>query len=595
MKNIKEYLNETAKVFGHKNNNKFFKYLKNISKPNKQVCNKEVKTGEGGWKCVDCELDSLSLICYNCFNKSKDIHKGHKILFNPKSHGYCDCGDPNVINKDGFCPEHKGPFSNKKDLLDYIKSSIDEKILNEIDSILNNIFILFIEKINFLINKHFKKDKEKNDIENELFNMIDEFINFITNLYKSNLGLFYFVTLKFTENYSFETNHKCFYYNEEENKITIIEENKLEKHKCICPFFQVLIYILISNKTKFNIDSFFSLFIQNYKNKIIVSLSFLHSYTKLFDDDNLSVFKGMGYQLISDHLIDLVYDEKNIFFLENFFVEVYNKLKEFINKEEYEKAEKMLYRLYEIILFLPKLNYIDKIRNNLKIINIIIDIIGLINNLNTFDNKIKFNKFQRNGYMFHILNCELFCIYISIMISLLLDFDNLETVKNIFNQIITKILEYKKNKENLSKKTFSPHIAYIRYYSVFLNRFCFNYSAKHNCDLLDSFQYFKKIIPESKDINLFLFIELINLFGFIISQKYSFFIYYGESMKGFYINYFSSKINIISDISLMKYLLTIPEIEQNFNIDKILIYSNIDSCNNFFLNLKEEDLLKETD
>ena len=285
----------------------------------------------------------------------------------------------------------------------------------------------------------------------------------------------------------------------------------MEKHKCICPFFQVLIYILITNKTKFNIDSFFSLFIQNYKNKIIVSLSFLHSYTKLFEDDNLSVFKGMGYQILSEHLCDLVYDEKNIFFLENFFFEVYNKLKEFINKEEYEKAEKMLSRLFEIVLFLPKLNSIDKIRYNLKIINIIIDIIGVINNLNTFDNKIKFNKFQRNGYLFHILNCEAYCIHISILISLLLDFDNLESIRIIFNQIITKILEYKKYKENLPKKTFSPHIVYIRYYSVFLNRFCFNYSAKHNCDLFDSFQYFQKIIPESKNIYLFLFIELNNL------------------------------------------------------------------------------------
>ena len=203
MNNIKENLNEIVKVFGHKKKNKFFLYLKKISKQNNQVCNKEVKTGEGGWKCVDCELDSLSLICNNCFNKSKDIHKGHKILFNPKSHGYCDCGDPNVISKEGFCPEHKGPFSNKKDLFDFIKSSVDEKLLNKIDPILNKICILFIEKIHFLINKHFKNVKEKNDFENELFSMLDELINFITSLFKSNLGIILFCYFKIYRKFYF--------------------------------------------------------------------------------------------------------------------------------------------------------------------------------------------------------------------------------------------------------------------------------------------------------------------------------------------------------------------------------------------------------
>ena len=35
----------------------------------------------------------------------------------------------------------------------------------------------------------------------------------------------------------------------------------------------------------------------------------------------------------------------------------------------------------------------------------------------------------------------------------------------------------------------------------------------------------------------------------------------------------------------MKYLLVLPEIKNEFNLDKILNYSNIDSCNNLFINL----------
>ena len=179
-------------------------------------------------------------------------------------------------------------------------------------------------------------------------------------------------------------------------------------------------------------------------------------------------------------------------------------------------------------------------------------------------------------------------MHISNFISLLLDFDKLESIQFIFNKMISKLKEYKKYKENLKKKIFSPHIVYIRYYSIFLNRFCFHYSVNHNCDLFASFEHFQSIVPESKEINIFLFNELINFFSFIISQKYSFFIYYGEEMKYFNSNYFSNRLYIISDITLMKYLLTLPEVQNELNIEKILLYSNIDSCNNIINILKEE-------
>ena len=81
------------------------------------------------------------------------------------------------------------------------------------------------------------------------------------------------MTLKFTENFPFETNHKCYKYNEEENIITFIKENISEKHTCVCPFFQVLIYVLMSTKTEFDSEEFFTLFIQNYKNKLIFNFS----------------------------------------------------------------------------------------------------------------------------------------------------------------------------------------------------------------------------------------------------------------------------------------------------------------------------------
>ena len=219
----------------------------------------------------------------------------------------------------------------------------------------------------------------------------------------------------------------------------------------------------------------------------------------------------MGYQLLTDQLSNLVYEDKNLFFLENFYNEIYIKYKEFISEKKYKNAQEMIIKLYEIVEFLPKIHLVGKINANLNIINILIDIICLINNLNVFENKIKFNEFQRDGYLYNILNLELYSLIIINYISLLLDLDNLETVKFIFNKLITKIIEYKNIKEKSVEKTFTPHIVCIRYYSIVLNRFCFNYSIKNNCDLLDSFQYFQKLIPESREINTFLFMEFLVL------------------------------------------------------------------------------------
>jgi hypothetical protein len=81
-----------------------------------------------------------------------------------------------------------------KDLMDFIKLSVPENLLSIINDILNNIFLLFIEKI-----KNISEENEDNeDNEDEIYNMIDALEIFCDKLYNNNLGLFYFVTLKFT-------------------------------------------------------------------------------------------------------------------------------------------------------------------------------------------------------------------------------------------------------------------------------------------------------------------------------------------------------------------------------------------------------------
>ena len=378
MEIIKSYINQISKSFGYEYNESFFSYLKSISKPNHQACNKEIKLGEGGFTCEDCSLMTNVILCTECFNKTKDKHKNHNIIFKPECNGFCDCGEPSAIIKESFCPDHKGPFTNEKEIINFINTSIGENKTNIINPIINNIFIEITKKIDEIYNNNLENESEMN-ISNELFQMIDELLLFVSKLYESNLALFYLVVLKFTKNYPFETHHKCFKYDEADKKITIIKKNLEEKHICTCPFFQVMIYLFMTVKTKYDEKTFFTLFIQTYKNSIISGLVYIHSFAQLHDDSNLESFLEIGYQVLTPSLSKLIYNEKNIFFLENFFKEIYEKTKQFIELKNYTKTYDLFNNLQSALGCLVYKEELNKIISNINIHGIIIDIISLIN------------------------------------------------------------------------------------------------------------------------------------------------------------------------------------------------------------------------
>ena len=582
MEEFQLYLIELAEIFGYNYDEFFFDYLKSISIPNTTKCGKEIKKGEGGWKCLDCEILNCSIYCKDCFIKEK--HKGHKIYFNPKCEGFCDCGEKLILKQEGFCNKHKGDFNNMKDLMDFIKLSIPENLLSIINDILNNIFLLFIEKI-----KNISEENEDN--EDEIYNMIDALEIFCDKLYNNNLGLFYFVTLKFTENFPYETNHKCFFYDENKNLISIIKKDMNKKHYCICPFLQVIIYILMKRKTKQNSSSFFNLFLQTYKNQIVTSLCFFNTFSELFYNDNLDYLRIMAFQLANENISKLLFKKENIIFIQSMFEDIFHTCEFLFNEESYNKLNSIFYRFYEIVSYLPTKTTIDKINSNYKLMKIIIDICCLSNNRNVFENKLKFESFQYNGLNMELLNVENYCLLTIISLIHILDFDNQEEIGFIFNIIFEKLFEIKKYNESLENKKFTPHIFTIKCYSIFLNRYCFNYSIKNESDLLDSFSHFQNLFPKSKELNIFLFEELIKFYGFMISNKYSFFSYFGEDMIEYYGAYFNNKyIYIKADFSLMKYLLTLPEIKEVFNLQKIISLSDIDSSNSIYKYLNEENL-----
>ena len=586
MEILQQFFIELASLFGYKYDDSFFCYLKSISVPNTTTCGKEIKRGDGGWKCKDCELETFSIYCNECFIKEK--HLGHKIFFNPGAHGFCDCGVNLVLKPEGFCPKHKGDYNNMNDLMNFIKLSINEKLLNDINDIFNKIILLFINKIKLLIEKD-EEEEEDEEKDNELYKMLDELEIFGNKLYNNNLGLFYLFTLKFTENFPYDTNHKCFKYDENKNLLTFIKKDDEKKHTCICPFMQVMIYTLMKRKTKQDSSSFFNLFIQTYKNKIITSLCFLNCFSEMFFNDNLKYFRGMGFQLVGEKISIILYKEQNIPFFEECFLDIYLVCDFFLIHKYYEKMQSIYIRFYQILKYLPCKTVIDQMNSNKNMMKIIIDICCLPNNVNEFQNKIKFEKFQYDGFEHNLLIVELYSLLTIISLIHIIDFDDVDLMNFIFNVIFEKINKFRKYKDNLNDKKFSPHLITIKCYSILLNRYCFNYSIKNDCDLFDSFNHFLILFPQAKELNIFIFKELINFFGFIISQMYSFFIYYGDNMISYHITYFKMKfISIKCDITLMKYLLCQPEIKEQFNIQNISLLSDIDSSNKFFNDLINE-------
>ena len=310
MNDFNKLLNNFSEIFGIKNyDENLFKYLKKISIPNNQICNKNVKPGEGGWKCKDCEISLNSLICVQCFEKSKEKHKNHKVMFEPRTNGYCDCGDPNSIKEEGFCPEHLGPFKDYKSLMNYIKSGFTEKTFSLLDNNLDQIFKLLSSYI-FLFEMH------NNEIENEIDKIIDKIVDLIENCYKNNLCIFHLITLKLIKNYPMLTNHQCFSYDENTNQINFILDNK--EHTCICPILQLIINCLIKKKNNHDSYEFLTFFIQNLKIKLILGISLFFSFAKLFETQYFRKFSGFSFQIFDSKLFEVITNENNIKFYNNF-------------------------------------------------------------------------------------------------------------------------------------------------------------------------------------------------------------------------------------------------------------------------------------
>ena len=98
-------------------------YLEKNAVPNKCVCAGVIDTIPG-YRCIDCSKYKNSIYCHECYLKSKELHKNHKVVFLPNTSGMCDCGDPDALYT--FCSQHSGPYLEQKQIDDYISKNFEK-------------------------------------------------------------------------------------------------------------------------------------------------------------------------------------------------------------------------------------------------------------------------------------------------------------------------------------------------------------------------------------------------------------------------------------------------------------------------------------
>ena len=178
-------------------------YLEKVEKQNKCICAAYIGGEIPGWRCIDCLKVKNGIICNKCFMKSKNLHKNHNIICEISTSGMCDCGDPNVLKT--FCPEHKGPYKDEKEVNELLAKIFSNNIIINLKKFFDDFFLKFskylilTEKCEFFIkdifNEEFmeKNNDEKKDIiflKNKFCNIFSKFIDFLYSISENNHGIF---------------------------------------------------------------------------------------------------------------------------------------------------------------------------------------------------------------------------------------------------------------------------------------------------------------------------------------------------------------------------------------------------------------------
>ena len=631
---MEEKVKQFPELFGNdlKNIEDTIKYLEKIAIPNNCDCASIIDVIPC-WRCLDC-TDFDCIYCSNCFIKSKDLHKGHKIHFLPKVEGMCDCGDPNSFKI--FCPEHKGPLNEQKQIDEFIEKSFSPDVLKKLYLFFDDYFyqfskyLILTENCNYFCEEIFLKNihnpREKDDVNMLKDNFCIVFQNFLTFIYiitNKNMGMLYIITKYILKNHfqsenldvKFKTDHTCIklenknikilYENKDKNNnlFSLNDENSKDNHICKCSFLR----LLLSNwRDKIKTTE------ENQNEKLL--LSFAHNiylkeeYTLLY----FFIFK----EIILNKNEDII-SERNQFFSENNFLLISNQTnifenaynifyiysKEVLNnkivKDKNEGFDPILMKkMLDLFLYINNdLDYFTKSKAKeifdikINLTKLFIDIACLIHNQCEYESIYPHPEFQAKNFVYELIKCELLLIKIAFKIIFCYNIENINKIQDIFDYLINKILNQdlggiKKLKQN----EFSFHLTLYRFFGIFLNYFILNYSLDNNKNIFDAIEYIKTKLFKSKE-EMQKVIDLIiddyfKMFGFILGIRNGYFNYY-DSLENYNEIYFNELQFIKYDFTLLKYLLAMSD--KKINIDNILKVSNIENIYSFFNRIFKED------
>ena len=562
-----------------------FKLLK-LSKSEEinKICLKLIKN-QGAWKCKDCQKNKESIYCNECWGlvRKEHINENHKYEYiGDYICGTCDCGNSNNIDEKFICPKHKKNYEEN--------ISIDEEKKKKFQIYHKE---LFSQMANYISEQIFK-----NDTNNELFmKNVVSFIDYISQLSFNSKNLLNWISELLLKNYpitNIDNNHKCIdltdiltplkYFSQTSNNRsrTSSESNMINMiypiiNKCSCPFLRYLISVWPNKK----INTLLS-FSQNYDLKISIGILYLFLYDKLMLIEK-NDFSYLSKEFLFSEIRLILSKEEHKYLLNNILESpvliINNYIKPLFNQNEnininkdieklYSSAKKVVNNLkFDILNILSNNTQINFISDDAQFYLYLIDMLAEFHNINSI--KGKFNHTQKetnDSYNSVLLQIELSLLDIFTTMTSIIDFKNFNTLKKIFSYFNEKIWE--KKFKILSKDEYSYHISLFRGFSIFLNRFCFFFASKNNCDIIEGCKYIKEnnLMKNYEECFEYLFGEMSKLFRFIAACGEDLFIQCGENMTLYEKTYYYTYKFVYRDFSLMKYLIPHGSFKEFFSI-----------------------------
>ena len=608
-------------------------YLEKISIQNNCECS-ENTDDIPGWKCKDCSNSENSLYCSNCFLKFKDFHKGHKVYFLPYKGGMCDCG--NINNVSNFCPDHKGPYTEEKQIDEFIEKSFSKGILIKLKLYFDDLFsqfskyLILTEQCSFfcteIISINILNEEERADIIilNDNFCIVfQNFLNFLYLISHKNIGMIYLISKYILKNHFnsenlediHKTNHSCIKI--DNKKITILYEKKennndifslnnesnQEKHKCECSFLRLLLANwrndVISVEGQ-NENFLFSL-THNIFLKYSFTVLFFYIYKDIILNENIQLISSKP-KFITQESIELLDKQTNV--IENAYRIFYEYSKGLINHPVAKDPnggfypfviDKIVNKFREIsydcnFFTKPKIGKI--IGNKTNFIKILIDVSCIMHNQLSFKSIFPHPVFQGKGISPELMKCEVMFIMLGGLIDILYDVEDHQKIKEIFDYFLKKILNQKdEGIKQLEENEFSFHLPLYRFFGIFLNIIILKKSLRNNKNIIDSIEYVKSKLFNSKEemqkVIDIVFSDYLKFLGFISGIRNDYFNYY-EGLINYNNIYFSDTRILNIDFSLLKYLFVMTE--KKLNLDFILKSTKLENSYSLFCSLikKEE-------